>query len=268
MCWCSVPPRDTFSACTHGRCRAAAGRARPRRAAAPARTRRRRGRRQGPAADRAPGRTGRGRGPAAAHQQPVDAVKQRRRVVDVAVRGQHHRDRARFLQRLRVGEPQCQPRRREVALAAARPRRPRLRGLLPQLVRHHADQRRGGGAGASAGHRPDRMRAARQRAHGSLLQTRGVDSRTPTGGLPHGGNWSRAAHRAARRHELGVLRRVLPLRQRGGPRPPRRPALGDCMLRSVDFAEIEPLQRAGRWDEAGRAARRRGARRSRPPAPS
>ncbi len=25
----------------------------------------------------------------------------------------------------------------------------------------------------------------------------------------------------------------------------------DCLLRSVDFAEIEPLQRAGRWDEAG-----------------
>ncbi|HUA47859.1 MAG TPA: aspartate/glutamate racemase family protein [Solirubrobacteraceae bacterium] len=26
----------------------------------------------------------------------------------------------------------------------------------------------------------------------------------------------------------------------------------DCLLRSVDFADIEPLQRAGRWDEAGR----------------
>jgi len=25
----------------------------------------------------------------------------------------------------------------------------------------------------------------------------------------------------------------------------------DCLLRSVDFADIEPLQRAGRWDEAG-----------------
>jgi aspartate racemase len=25
----------------------------------------------------------------------------------------------------------------------------------------------------------------------------------------------------------------------------------DCLLRSVDFTEIEPLQRAGRWDEAG-----------------
>jgi aspartate racemase len=25
----------------------------------------------------------------------------------------------------------------------------------------------------------------------------------------------------------------------------------DCLLRSVDFAEIEPLQRNGRWDEAG-----------------
>jgi aspartate racemase len=25
----------------------------------------------------------------------------------------------------------------------------------------------------------------------------------------------------------------------------------DCVLRSVDFAEIEPLQRTGRWDEAG-----------------
>ena len=25
----------------------------------------------------------------------------------------------------------------------------------------------------------------------------------------------------------------------------------DCLLRSVDFAEVEQLQRAGRWDEAG-----------------
>ena len=25
----------------------------------------------------------------------------------------------------------------------------------------------------------------------------------------------------------------------------------DCLLRSVDFAEIEPLQRSGRWEEAG-----------------
>jgi aspartate racemase len=25
----------------------------------------------------------------------------------------------------------------------------------------------------------------------------------------------------------------------------------DCLLRSVDFTDIEPLQRAGRWDEAG-----------------
>jgi aspartate racemase len=25
----------------------------------------------------------------------------------------------------------------------------------------------------------------------------------------------------------------------------------DCLLRSVDFTEIEPLQRSGRWDEAG-----------------
>ena len=60
-----------------------------------------------------------------------------------------------------------------------------------------------------------------------------------------------ASHRTARRHELGVLRRVLPLRQRGGPRPPRRPALRRLRLRSVDFTQIEPLQRAGDWDEAG-----------------
>ena len=25
----------------------------------------------------------------------------------------------------------------------------------------------------------------------------------------------------------------------------------DCVLRSVDFADIEPLQRSGRWDDAG-----------------
>jgi aspartate racemase len=29
-----------------------------------------------------------------------------------------------------------------------------------------------------------------------------------------------------------------------------------CLLASVDFAEIEPLQRAGRWDEAGRILNR------------
>ena len=34
----------------------------------------------------------------------------------------------------------------------------------------------------------------------------------------------------------------------------------DCVLRSVDFAVIERLQRDGRWEEAGDAARRRGRR--------
>ena len=34
----------------------------------------------------------------------------------------------------------------------------------------------------------------------------------------------------------------------------------DCLLRSVDFAEVERLQRTGDWDQAGAAARRRGQR--------
>ena len=42
----------------------------------------------------------------------------------------------------------------------------------------------------------------------------------------------------------------------------------DCVLRSVDFAAIEPLQRDGRLGGRGRAARRRGAGARRPPAPS
>ena len=42
----------------------------------------------------------------------------------------------------------------------------------------------------------------------------------------------------------------------------------DCILRSVDFAEIEVLQREDRWDEAGERLARRGAARSRTPAPS
>ena len=33
----------------------------------------------------------------------------------------------------------------------------------------------------------------------------------------------------------------------------------DCLLRSVDFADIEVLQREDRWDEAGERARGRGA---------
>jgi hypothetical protein len=79
----------------------------------------------------------------AADEQAVDAVEQRGGVVDVPVGGQHDRDRAGLLQRLRVGEPQRQPRRGEVALAAAGGGGPRRRALLPQLVRHHADERRG-----------------------------------------------------------------------------------------------------------------------------
>ena len=41
----------------------------------------------------------------------------------------------------------------------------------------------------------------------------------------------------------------------------------DCIMRSVDFTAIEPLQRTGRWDEAG-ALLAAEARRSSPPAPS
>jgi hypothetical protein len=55
---------------------------------------------------------------AAAEQQAVDAVEQRGRVVDVAVGREDDRQAARLLHRLRVREPQRQPRRREVALAA------------------------------------------------------------------------------------------------------------------------------------------------------
>ena len=57
---------------------------------------------------------------AAAEQQAVEAVEQRRDVVDVAVGGEHDRDRPRLLQRLRVAQPQRQARRVAVALGAAR----------------------------------------------------------------------------------------------------------------------------------------------------
>jgi aspartate racemase len=58
------------------------------------------------------------------------------------------------------------------------------------------------------------------------------------------------AHRASRRHELGVLRRVLPVINEE-----TRDRLGglhsaDCLLRSVDFSEIEQLQRTGQRDRA------------------
>jgi aspartate racemase len=39
--------------------------------------------------------------------------------------------------------------------------------------------------------------------------------------------------------------------QRGGARPAGGHHSADCLLRSVDFTEIEPLQQQGRWDEAG-----------------
>ena len=57
--------------------------------------------------------------------------------------------------------------------------------------------------------------------------------------------------------ELGVLGRVLPARQRAG----RASALGglhsaDCLLRSVDFAEIEVLQREGAGTRRARGSRR------------
>ena len=60
--------------------------------------------------------------------------------------------------------------------------------------------------------------------------------------------------------ELGVLGRVLPLRQRGGPRPPRRPALGrlhDAVGR-LRRDRAAPAQR--RLGRGRRAAGRRGAR--------
>ena len=112
------------------------------------------------------------------------AVEQRGGVVDVAVGGEHDRDRSRLLQRLRVGEPQRQPRRREVALGAPGHRGPGGRVVLPQLVRDHADQRRGGGAGAAAGHRAVKDADPRPPEPGGRLPSGGGDSRTTAGGQP------------------------------------------------------------------------------------
>ena len=39
----------------------------------------------------------------------------------------------------------------------------------------------------------------------------------------------------------------------------------DCLLRSVDFADVEQLQRAGRWEQAGALAPRTSAGETRPP---
>jgi aspartate racemase len=50
---------------------------------------------------------------------------------------------------------------------------------------------------------------------------------------------------------LGVVDRVLPTRQRSSARTTRRTALRRRIFRSVDFAQIEALQSAGCWDEAG-----------------
>ena len=110
---------------------------------------------------------------AAAEDEAVEAVEQRRGVVDVAVGGQDDGDAAGLLHRLRVGEPQREPR----AARRSRSLRPGVAaqaglGLGAQLVRDDPDQRRGGARRAdgaegrhplsgrvaearpSAGHRP------------------------------------------------------------------------------------------------------------------
>jgi hypothetical protein len=89
---------------------------------------------------------GRGEVRASAEQQPVEPVEQRVRVVGVAVRGENDGDAARFLDRLGVGQPQREPGRREVALAAAGRRSPGGTGVGLELVGDDADQRRVMGA--------------------------------------------------------------------------------------------------------------------------
>ena len=66
------------------------------------------------------------------------------------------------------------------------------------------------------------------------------------------------AHRPARRHELGVLGRVLPADQRGDARPARRPALGrlPAAVRRLRRGRAAPARR--RLGAGRRAARRRG----------
>lgn len=58
-------------------------------------------------------------------------------------------------------------------------------------------------------------------------------------------------HRPARWHELGVHPALLPPYQRSGARAPGRPAFGTAALYSLDFHEIEALQRQGDWAAAG-----------------
>src|SRR4029079_9636321 len=88
---------------------------------------------------------------AAAEDEAVDAVEERRGVVDIAVGGEEHAEAAGPLEPLGVREPQCEPRRRDVALAAPARRGPGRRGLGPQLVRDDPDQRRGGAARGGGG---------------------------------------------------------------------------------------------------------------------
>ena len=112
-CWCSVPPRETLSACSP-RQMPSSGRSRSAAAASSASSYSSEARSTcGPSAGwRLLAVDGRVEVGAAAHEQPVEAVEQRARVVDVAVGRQHDGDRARLLQRLRVGQPHREPLRR------------------------------------------------------------------------------------------------------------------------------------------------------------
>jgi hypothetical protein len=101
----------------------------------------------------------------AAEDEAVEAVEQRGGVVDEAVGGHHDRDPARLLHRLRVGQPQRELGREEVAITAPGSERPRGLGVGAQLVRDDADQGRGTGDGRTGASDAVRIRPRSPRCH-------------------------------------------------------------------------------------------------------
>ena len=120
---------------------------------------------------------------AAAEDEAVEAIEERRRIVTEAVRRHDHGDPFRLLDRLRVRQPERQAVRREIACGPPGSGRPRGLGLAAQLVRDDADQRRGGpgDAGAGVADGPESLRARPGARHGASRQARVRAATGPSG---------------------------------------------------------------------------------------